>query len=543
MIPSWLRSLCTKGCKRGSSIASSTTTAAPYFTLNDGQKWFDSFRYLVEVEGYVQLRNKIFNEEGRIVMPNTGEVAMKKVLVEVDGKSGVGNSCFVVWLISCILARAKLYRERHLTWPNEPSSQCIHSPRILYTLATNCWLLEVNKVSAAYGADYYTCDYFFADDADIGIADQCSSFKLILSTSSDPTKLTEFRKRMDEAGDRAFRHKLLSLSFYECQKLFVDTQIMLIEDLQFRYDIVGGNPRFIRYSGNIGGTVVDEKLKEAINEALSVVFGEDYVVEDSCFIGDDIRKQRGWWAISSICEKAIPKTRYDERLSSLFLQWTSVGREYHQTFSSAFMGILSTIISTKEESAMISAVRAIFRYNDYGNLIDYVAHRAILDKKQVWHAVSCKSEGALTLPFDHLERYAVRDISDLDCLPDCGYGWPTIANFPVVDAVVRVQNHFYLLQMTVANRHGTSEALQRIMEACQKAVPDCSARFAFIWILVDNFTDFQENPLVTEMGIPQYKTLQSHATEDQLRSAQSRVHKVSSLRLCFYCLLLVDDMF
>jgi hypothetical protein len=78
----------------------------------------------------------------------------------------------------------------------------------------------------------------------------------------------------------------------------------------------------------------------------------------------------------------------------------------------------------------------------------------------------------MKLHFEDLQRRPIHNIEDLLRLMFKDYGWPTIVNFPIVDAVILLRNLVYFLQMTISEQHPlrSEEAWVEILEKCLAAV-------------------------------------------------------------------------
>lgn len=219
--------------------------------------------------------------------------------------------------------------------------------------------------------------------------------------------------------------------------------------------------------------------------------------------------------------------------SSLFIhhvQSRYVHKKIEIIYASTFMSVLAALIHEKAESSIVLAFKNIIGRSGLGYFVEYMAHRAILDSSKDWYAVSMEDNRTiLSLPFSSLHRYYIIDIADIANLQSNCYALPSMPNFPLIDAIVRVLNTYYLLQMTIAKYHDSSAAaknLKQIIEACRKHSPE--SKIVFIWILVgDNFNAFSEHKFIEDAKLQQYKTKTCYQTSENLLSAISKKRKVS----------------
>ena len=486
------------------------------------EKWFASIPHLMERQCYIMIRDELFGSDAQ---PNNGIVTDSKMtFMLIDGKAGVGKSCFLVWLMYDIFRRARQYRVDNPNFAQDTQNHRFHSPVIAYTHRNaSRFVLELGQEPRIMEAtDISRISYVFSDDCDLGGLEQNFNVKLILCVASDPSKLKQYRYRAAEAGNRSFKETFYSLSFDEIKEMFFEASpkiIPTIDELRFRYDIVNGNPRFLKWCASHKALRIDDSLWSAINTALEIVFGPAYRVPDSTS-AMTTEQTYGRWVMQLISDNAQPKMEKDVSASSLFLQFVvSNGREF-ETFSSTFMKILSQIIETTKETSMIKTIKDIFDNTEYGCGIEHLAHQNIVNGGKKWYAIGAAkdSKNSIDLPFQSLQRHRIRSILDISSMPDRSYGFPTISNFPVIDAIVRVGNKFYLLKVTTATSHPVSSTdLHCIIAECKFAHPN--ATMEFLWILDENFDQFYGET----MALPQYKMKHVCQTVQELTSRKRKV--------------------
>lgn len=224
----------------------SSSSAATVLLLNH-QKWLNQCYYLLERDSYKDILKKIFDEDiGGLKDPmNIGGTLPKNatIILSIEGKAGVGKSCFMVWFIVKLFSRARAYRCEHPDWKEDKLNTSLHSPKIVYTLREkeDCWLLELDNPPQCTDHSHVDCDFYLSDDVDvIGAAN--FPYKLIMATASNPKKLKQFHSRKTESGKRGITIQMPSLTYEECKKIMVDNpQSMLsLQAFEFRFQTVGG---------------------------------------------------------------------------------------------------------------------------------------------------------------------------------------------------------------------------------------------------------------------------------------------------------------
>ncbi len=187
---------------------------------------FGSLTLLVRQE-WIDLKNEILTER---------EDKHHKTIF-LRGTAGRGKSSFVYYLMYCILFRAKKSKKRK---SEEELLIGFVKNKLNNEIVSN--LLTVNGAKIAsiipHTVYYYIAD-IKGDETRTNLA-QC--FTMVVS--SDDAGKTEFRKRVKEAGrDKQSGYTYAMVSPTPEQMHFIFKNILTAEEIGFRLDVVGCNPR------------------------------------------------------------------------------------------------------------------------------------------------------------------------------------------------------------------------------------------------------------------------------------------------------------
>ena len=147
-------------------------------------------------------------------------------IVHLYGKSGRGKSLFLRYMIIRMLEDMNISNDITIAYVIEESTNT----------NTKFWITKYNITVIN---DILTApDYLILDNVDSNLDIQAN--KLNLGVSSDDKKLTKFQKRLVESRGKGNKYAMNTLGFNEMSLIFPD---MTYEELQFKYDMLGGNPR------------------------------------------------------------------------------------------------------------------------------------------------------------------------------------------------------------------------------------------------------------------------------------------------------------
>jgi hypothetical protein len=218
------------------------------------------------------------------------------------------------------------------------------------------------------------------------------------------------------------------------------------EELQFKFDIFGGNPRV--FSDNCG-SLTQSKYYFIVHNALHWLFGDDFVPrDDECTTA---RQRMGAWAINIIVdrlESASPSTNTDSSLFKHYLVDEKCFKKM-ECFVSTSLFFIAAALQERCDETIMSSLKKLFGASGIGNAFEMVAHKNLLASNEIHLCLDAKGN-VVELSLGGRTKVLVRTIADLSQLKDGEYGFPTICNFPLVDAVLPPD---IALNMTVGNYH------------------------------------------------------------------------------------------
>jgi hypothetical protein len=302
------------------------------YSLPNGNKWIDNVDILLE--------RKSWKELTAILLSGPTEYVILK------GKSGRGKSVFLIYLIYFILQHAKKLKLNGISAPSHvsnPSIIYVNRKGVAHHMTTDSVQLIAN--------DYYGADYFFSDNVDI-VEGNLGRILNLAVTSGDENVLKEFHKRTAESNGKILF--LPSLEFTEMELLFPK---LSSEECQFRFDIVGGNPRWF-----LGIETRASKKSEyygVVSDAVILLFGANLPGVSSYKI---LRS----WAINLIVVALESSTSKTD--SSLFMDF-EISQNYmmsYETFATTFMGIVAGGIYQLSQGNLSESLRRLFGHSGYG---------------------------------------------------------------------------------------------------------------------------------------------------------------------------------
>jgi hypothetical protein len=271
--------------------------------------------------------------------------------VKLTGKSGRGISVFLRYLIFHILlsARAKNVEQE------AKNPEHIYNPTIVY-MQKGDFVYVLTKDSIAVHTNLMEAllkhkrpHYLFADNVDV---DDLHGTEVTMALSSgDADVLKTFTKRMNESYKPTLttRHSLV-MPGLDLQEMCTVFGSMPPDEVRFRYDVVGGNPRlaFAEMWADIG----------------SPYYPVVRSVVERLFVGDT--EGHLTWATNVVCaavDRATTGRAEDALDSSTFRDFEVVkfdGRNtvFREVFASTFMGIVAAkVYSMSEETTIATLLR------------------------------------------------------------------------------------------------------------------------------------------------------------------------------------------
>jgi len=300
--------------------------------------------------------------------------------------------------------------------------------------------------------------YYFSDNVDVSEAN-VGSFLTICATSGDLDTLKEFNKRQAESGGPTYT--MPSLEFDEMKLIFPE---MNKDELQFKYDVFGGNPRVFR---EIRSTRPDSIYNKVVYDAFVWLFDSDFVPRDGEPSSE--RQLIRTWAVDIIVSKlenAVPPSTNTD--SSLFKHYivTEDCILQSECFVSTFMSFIAASLQENYDKTIISSLLKLFGSSGIGNAFEMTAHAKLLASSGM-HSCLDLNGNVVNLPLGSRQKVFVRKIEDIKCLKEGQYGFPTICNFPLVDAILAPD---IALNMTIGKSHrGAISKLKEITSALRIA--------------------------------------------------------------------------
>lgn len=214
---------------------------------------FGSVTLLIRQE-WIDLKNEILAER---------EDKHHKTIF-LKGTAGRGKSSFVYYLMYCILMRAKESRKRKseeeflIGYVNNAGNEKIMS------------LLSVSR-AIKVGAVPRSVYYYIADiKGDENRTNLALCFTMVVA--SDEEGKTEFRKRVKEAGkDKQSGYTYFMVSPTRNQMHLMFQECLSHEEIEFRLDIVGCNPREL--GNGVETCKIDNGFVRLVTETYEELFG------------------------------------------------------------------------------------------------------------------------------------------------------------------------------------------------------------------------------------------------------------------------------
>ena len=221
-------------------------------------------------------------------------IILSKNNVILKGKEGRGKSVFILFVIFEILLCAKSKkRSKFCPQANFPSN-----PRIIYFNCGNKrYLITLDGVFSipSQGGLLPVAHYCFSDGIDPGEAN-IGSLLTLAADSGEPNQLKYYWRHYDTLDfDEKATLYMPSLELQEMKLMYPD---MDPEELEFKFDVIGGNPRMM-WSKGCGNS--DSPFVDPIIDVIRLMFGEEYVPTNA----ETLTKKQalGRWAIDNVVEQ------------------------------------------------------------------------------------------------------------------------------------------------------------------------------------------------------------------------------------------------
>lgn len=402
-------------------------------------------------------------------------------MVILTGKAGRGKSIFLLFAIFEILLCAK-NRTTPSDYPNDAVQRFPEYPVVVYVdragVKHRVTCDEVVIVeSKAWPVGTHYC---FSDNQDICDA-QVGSLLTMAVTSGDVLVLREFTKRYNGSNTHLKVNMCMpSLEMREMQLLHKDIDP---ETLQFKFDVVGGNPRMIAASATACSR--ESPSYNIVANAVGWMFGSSYTEQ-----GD--KYELGQWAINMVVQAldmaCVDGTSVASGVDSSLFKEYRVQFNPHQhieQFSSVFLAFVAAKLQESFDRNMIQNLKRLFGSSGMGNGFEFTAHEMLVRGDEMhWCYMSGGTYVQLALGKRRIKL--IRNVNDIKYLTAEHYGLPTICNFPIIDAALPSNIG---LQMTISRSHeGSVARLPDMFRAFDVAEND----FAIVFVVPDDgLNEFQ----------------------------------------------------
>lgn len=442
--------------------------------LLDNLKWTCGLSTIYVSNAYVTLKQIALGGEGRHCL--------------FLGKSGLGKTTFIQWLIIYLLVEAKTSRINYNSnLENAKTEKC--KGKIEKEHKENVWKYDPTIVYVEREGPrlYLKCDgsvveynesihekpnYYFSDSHDVSVSNKATRACVVIC-SDDIKGFKEFTKRLKEPAleGKNFVHYFPSWSFQELRHCFED---LGDEEFQFRFDVVGGNPRHMGYSNTWNSPY---EIIELVEGVIGEYFGGDYVGKYNGTLTSynklTDKQKLGVWALKVVAAQLDAKDK--DVLSSFFQMYsvTTACQKEEAVFASTFLGLVADKIINSANTTVLQALKLIFAGSGMGFAFEYEVHRSILESKSSYWCLEltstsvARTNNTLEISLQSLSVKHIRSIEDLGSLKVGEYGLPTITNFPFGDAFVKLQNgRVVIIQATIKTKHeGAISKLKKITKA------------------------------------------------------------------------------
>jgi hypothetical protein len=354
--------------------------------------------------------------------------------VSLEGKAGRGKSVFLRYMIIRMLEDPDIVNEATIAYKVKDST----GNYFTFWIAKNG--ISMNEVKEIPERS----DYLFLDNVDSALSLRAKKLNLGL-TSGNKDVLKEFRKRVDEAGPLGKEYSMQAPDLKAMRLMYSDIPT---DDLQFRFDVLGGNPRRFRGEGSF---TVSAETKQLVYPELQICitmfFGASYNHTMETPEG-----MRARWAMRVIAKEVQKSADCD---SSLFrAEFATDSDLWEERFATTFLRLVAGALDSKNDASLRDALKRIVGDSGLGYAHEYLSHAAFLAGGPTTTTFGLDTTQAVVqLPAGLYGQQVtlVRNIPDLANLLGCStYGLPTISTFPAVDAIVFPN----LLQMTIRDKHG-----------------------------------------------------------------------------------------
>lgn len=254
--------------------------------------------------------------------------------VLLEGKAGRGKSVFLRYMILRMLEDPAI--------PNEAT--CAYVVNDGMCNSRTFWIVKIGFSVTVVDHIPERPDYLLLDNVDNALNMRGEKLNLGL-TSGGRELLKEFRKRVAEAGGKY--HAMLAPDLKAMRLMFPT-----LPDFQFRFDVLGGNPRRFR---DVESASVSQEIKMLVfpelQKCVTMFFGASY--DHKMKTAEGLRAR---WVLSVIAREVQQSTNCD---SSLFRAEFATDDGYEERFASTFLQLVAGALDAKNDATLREALMKI----------------------------------------------------------------------------------------------------------------------------------------------------------------------------------------
>jgi hypothetical protein len=278
--------------------------------------------------------------------------------VLLEGKAGRGKSVFLRYMIIRMLEDEAIPNEGTFAYVDKYGKDGSRTFWIKKDGISVDVLEHIPKVPT----------YLLLDNVDSNLSMRGEKLNLGL-TSGNKEVLKEFRKRVDDAGELGMSYAMQALDLKVISLMF---PALSSADRQFRFDVLGGNPRRFRCKEPASVSQEIELLVyQELQNCILMFFGATYDHKVNTVEG-----LRARWAMSVIAKEVQQSADCD---SSLFrAEFATDGGRCQERFASSFLRLVARALDSKNDASLRDALKRIVGSSGLGHAHEYLSHKAFL---------------------------------------------------------------------------------------------------------------------------------------------------------------------
>jgi hypothetical protein len=244
--------------------------------------------------------------------------------------------------------------------------------------------------------------------------------------------------------------------------------------VDFRYNIFGGKPRLILEDHTVlSNKAINPELKGIVKRCFELYFKN--IPADWSDSGQKLLLHSLSLNEKKQKDKEITLTNFF--FSVLEDRYTG---NLTKTYSSTFLGLVAADLMETSESTLIKTLQNVLGSSGIGNAREYCFHRSMLRHQRTHFDGISEQYDIISFDIVGITVKLIQTIEDIQEIGEGEYGLPTIPNFPVVDAIAKINGDYYCFQVTVGD-HDVAETSTLMLGLLQKNLG--TGRIFFIWVL------------------------------------------------------------